>query len=82
MTGRLYPELWAKLAALITFVGFNLTFFHNSFDTGRGLHSARDLSALLAPVQPRCRAQSGGGLECHTSSLPLHTISTKHLCVW
>src|SRR2546423_15030659 len=27
MTGRLYPEGWAKLAALITFIGFNLTFF-------------------------------------------------------
>lgn len=27
ITGRLYPELWAKLAAGITFVGFNLTFF-------------------------------------------------------
>jgi cytochrome c oxidase subunit 1 len=26
MTGRLYPELWGKLAALIVFVGFNLTF--------------------------------------------------------
>jgi cytochrome c oxidase subunit 1 len=27
MTGRLYPEGWAKLAALIVFIGFNLTFF-------------------------------------------------------
>ncbi len=27
MTGRIYPEGWAKLAALITFIGFNLTFF-------------------------------------------------------
>jgi cytochrome c oxidase subunit 1 len=27
MTGKLYPEAWAKLAALITFIGFNLTFF-------------------------------------------------------
>jgi cytochrome c oxidase subunit 1 len=27
MTGRLYPEGWAWLAALIIFVGFNLTFF-------------------------------------------------------
>jgi cytochrome c oxidase subunit I len=27
MTGRLYPEGWAKAAALIIFVGFNLTFF-------------------------------------------------------
>ncbi|HLJ86472.1 MAG TPA: cytochrome c oxidase subunit I [Candidatus Angelobacter sp.] len=27
ITGRMYPEGWAKLAALITFIGFNLTFF-------------------------------------------------------
>lgn len=27
MTGRMYPEGWAKLAAMIIFVGFNLTFF-------------------------------------------------------
>jgi cytochrome c oxidase subunit I len=27
MTGRLYPENWARLAAAIIFVGFNLTFF-------------------------------------------------------
>src|SRR5213594_437904 len=27
ITGRLYPEGWAKLGALIVFVGFNLTFF-------------------------------------------------------
>ena len=26
ITGRLYPERWAQLAAVITFVGFNLTF--------------------------------------------------------
>jgi cytochrome c oxidase subunit I len=27
MTGRMYPEAPAKLAALITYIGFNLTFF-------------------------------------------------------
>ncbi len=27
MTGRMYPEGWAKFAALTVFVGFNLTFF-------------------------------------------------------
>jgi cytochrome c oxidase subunit 1 len=27
MTGRLYPEMWARVAAIITFLGFNLTFF-------------------------------------------------------
>jgi cytochrome c oxidase subunit 1 len=27
MTGRMYPDWWSKLAALIIFIGFNLTFF-------------------------------------------------------
>jgi cytochrome c oxidase subunit I len=27
ITGRMYPEGWAKLSALIVFIGFNLTFF-------------------------------------------------------
>jgi cytochrome c oxidase subunit 1 len=27
MTGRLYPDLWARASALILFIGFNLTFF-------------------------------------------------------
>jgi len=27
MTGKLYPEFWAKLSALVIFIGFNLTFF-------------------------------------------------------
>ena len=27
ISGRMYPDLWARLAALIIFVGFNLTFF-------------------------------------------------------
>jgi cytochrome c oxidase subunit 1 len=27
MTGRLYPEMWARFAAILTYAGFNLTFF-------------------------------------------------------
>jgi cytochrome c oxidase subunit 1 len=27
MTGRMYPESWAKLSALAIFIGFNMTFF-------------------------------------------------------
>jgi cytochrome c oxidase subunit 1 len=26
-TGRMYPEVWARIAAVLVFVGFNLTFF-------------------------------------------------------
>ena len=27
VTGRLYPEIWARIAAVLIFLGFNLTFF-------------------------------------------------------
>jgi cytochrome c oxidase subunit 1 len=27
ITGRIYPEMWARFAAVLTYVGFNLTFF-------------------------------------------------------
>ncbi len=27
MTGKLYPEFWGKFAAIVIFIGFNLTFF-------------------------------------------------------
>jgi cytochrome c oxidase subunit 1 len=27
ITGRMYPEMWARVAALVMFIGFNLTFF-------------------------------------------------------
>jgi cytochrome c oxidase subunit 1 len=27
ITGRMYPEAWGRLAALVIFAGFNLTFF-------------------------------------------------------
>jgi cytochrome c oxidase subunit 1 len=27
ITGRMYPEMWGRAAALIIFIGFNLTFF-------------------------------------------------------
>src|SRR5262249_46310091 len=27
MTGRMYPEFWARISALILFIGFNVTFF-------------------------------------------------------
>jgi cytochrome c oxidase subunit I len=27
ITGRMYPDLWARFAALVVFIGFNLTFF-------------------------------------------------------
>jgi cytochrome c oxidase subunit 1 len=31
MTGRMYPEWWGKLSAILVFLGFNLTFFPQFF---------------------------------------------------
>jgi cytochrome c oxidase subunit 1 len=37
MTGRMYPESWGKIAAIILFVGFNLTFFPQFVMGSRGM---------------------------------------------
>ena len=47
ISGRMYPEGWGRLAALIVFIGFNLTFFPQ-FVSGL----PRDATPLLA-VQER-----------------------------
>jgi cytochrome c oxidase subunit 1 len=31
ITGRMYPEGWGRISAVIIFLGFNLTFFRNSY---------------------------------------------------
>jgi len=37
MTGRMYSEFWGRLAALVVFVGFNLTFFPQFIAGTRGM---------------------------------------------
>ena len=48
ITGRMYPEGWAKLSAMFVFVGFNLTFFPQ-FILGYRRHAA-PLLAVSAGV--------------------------------
>ena len=52
ITGRMYPEGWAKFAALNVFVGFNLTFFPQ-FIVGYLGHAAplRDVSARVPGLE-------------------------------
>jgi cytochrome c oxidase subunit 1 len=38
ITGRMYPEGWAKVAAFIIFIGFNLTFFPQFFLGYQGMN--------------------------------------------
>ena len=40
ISGRMYPEGWGRLAALIVFVGFNLTFFPQFFSGTWGCRAA------------------------------------------
>ena len=61
ITGRMYPEFWGKLAALTTFLGFNLTFFPQ-FIARLSRHAAA-LSCLSAGVSNVQRALDCGRLD-------------------
>ena len=61
ITGRMYPEGWAKFAALVVFVGFNLTFFPQ-FILGYLGHAA-PLSRLRAGVSGVERDVHGGRVD-------------------
>ncbi len=66
ITGRMYPEIWGKLSALLVFVGFNLTFFPQ-FVLGylgmpRRYHEyPAEFQVLQRPVVGRC-VDPGGWL--------------------
>ena len=62
ITGRLYPEGWAKFAALVVFVGFNLTFFPAVHSRVPG--NAAALRALSAGIS---------GVECDVDGGRLHS---------
>ena len=57
MTGRMYPEAMSKLAAVVTFIGFNLTFFP-------AVHPR--LSRHAAPLS--CLSPGVSGFECPLDS--------------
>ena len=67
ITGRMYPEGWAKFSALLVFVGFNLTFFPQ-FIVGylgmpRRYHAYAPEFQVLERVVHRGRVHSGRGLS-------------------
>ena len=72
ITGRLYPEPWAKFAALMVFVGFNLTFFPQ-FVAGylgmpRRYHAYPPEFQVLNVLSTRGRLDPGGRLH-HAADL-------------
>ena len=61
ITGKLYPEGWAKLSALFVFVGFNLTFFPQFI---LGLHGyAAPLPCVSAGIPGAERAVDRGRID-------------------
>ena len=66
ITGRMYPEGWAKFAALVVFVGFNLTFFPQ-FLVGYLGHAA-PLPRVPAGVPGVQRAVHGGRDDARRSA--------------
>ena len=61
ITGRMYPEAWAKLSALLVFVGFNTTFFPAVY---RRLHGvAAPLPCVSAGVPGAERAFHCGSVD-------------------
>ena len=61
ISGRLYPEGWAKFSALLVFAGFNLTFFPQ-FILGY-LGQAAPLSRVRAGVPGAQRDVDGGRFD-------------------
>ncbi len=75
ITGRMYPEGWAKLSALLVFVGFNTTFFPQFILGYMGIAAA--LSCISAGVPgaeravDRGRFDSGCGLRSADDLFPV-----------
>src|SRR5258707_13323545 len=55
ISGRMYPEGWAKLSALFVFVGFNLTFFPQFILGYVGMRSEEHTSELQSRQYLVCR---------------------------
>ncbi|GMV42728.1 MAG: cytochrome c oxidase subunit 1 [Myxococcales bacterium] len=60
MTGRMYSERWGKLAALLVFVGFNLTFFSQFLMGSNGM--PRRYHSYVPEFQPYHQASTIGSM--------------------
>ncbi|HYH84108.1 MAG TPA: cbb3-type cytochrome c oxidase subunit I [Pyrinomonadaceae bacterium] len=61
MTGRMYPEGWARFAALVIFVGFNLTFFPQFLLGYMGMPRRYHVYPTDAPLWQVLHVMSTGG---------------------
>ncbi|MFL6285902.1 MAG: cbb3-type cytochrome c oxidase subunit I [Pyrinomonadaceae bacterium] len=61
MTGRMYPEGWARFAALVIFVGFNLTFFPQFLLGYMGMPRRYHVYPVDQPVWQVLHVMSTGG---------------------
>src|SRR3954468_18474397 len=61
ITGRMYPEGWARFAALIIFVGFNLTFFPQFLLGYMGMPRRYHVYPVDQPVWQVLHVMSTGG---------------------
>src|SRR5918999_1617830 len=61
ITGRMYPEGWARFAALVVFVGFNLTFFPQFLLGYMGMPRRYHVYPLDAPLWQVLHVMSSAG---------------------
>ncbi|MDQ3805084.1 MAG: cytochrome c oxidase subunit I [Acidobacteriota bacterium] len=61
ITGRMYPEGWARFAALVIFVGFNLTFFPQFLVGYMGMPRRYHAYPTDAPLWQVLHVMSSGG---------------------
>ncbi|HEV7890450.1 MAG TPA: cbb3-type cytochrome c oxidase subunit I [Pyrinomonadaceae bacterium] len=61
ITGRMYPEGWARFAALVVFVGFNLTFFPQFLLGYMGMPRRYHVYPVDQPVWQVLHVMSTGG---------------------
>jgi cytochrome c oxidase subunit 1 len=61
ITGRMYPEGWARFAALVIFVGFNLTFFPQFLLGYMGMPRRYHAYSATEPVWQVLHVMSTGG---------------------
>ncbi len=81
MTGRMYNEIWGRIACVLVFIGFNMTFFTQFILGSRGM--PRRYYNYLAQFQPlHAFRPSAPGFWPRASSSPPHTCWPRCASRW